>query len=115
MGDRALLRRLLKRDPALNVIEEAGQVGGFLERLQDTQPDLVLLDWEVAKSQVTDLAAARRAFDQSLKVVAFGRGREARQAAEAAGVNAFVSREDPIERLLNIVRAVSGLSRCFAG
>jgi DNA-binding NarL/FixJ family response regulator len=101
MRERTALRRLLKQDPALNVIEEAGQVGGFLERVQDTQPDLVLLDWELVKSQVTDLAAARRALDQTLKIVAFGQGQEARQAAVAAGVNAFVSRKEPIERLLN--------------
>lgn len=115
MRERAALRRLLKQDSALNVIEETGQVGGFLERVRDTQPDLVLMDWELARFRAADLAAARRTLDRSLKVVAFGQGQEARRAAVVAGANAFVSREEPIEQLLNTVRAVSGLSPCFVG
>jgi DNA-binding NarL/FixJ family response regulator len=109
------LRWLLEQDPALNVIGEVDKVGGLPERVRETQPDLVLLDLDWAEFRAAELAAVRRALDQSLKVVAFGQGQEARQVAVAAGANAFVSRKEPIERLLNTLCVVSGLSRRFVG
>ena len=109
------LRQLLEQDPALNVIGEVDEGQGFLELVRETQPDLVLLNWDRPEIRSADLAAARRSLEQPLKAVAFGQGQEARRTAVAAGVDAFVSRGEPVERLLNTVRTTSGLSRCCVG
>jgi two-component system response regulator DesR len=114
-AEHGVLTRLLEQDPALNVIGEADEGRGFLELVREAQPDLVLLDWDLPEIRAADLAAARRSLKQPLRAVAFGQGQEARRTAVAAGVDAFVSREEPIERLLNTVRTTSGLSRCCVG
>jgi DNA-binding NarL/FixJ family response regulator len=112
---RSALRRLLEQESELSVVGEAGEAEDLLAQVQETRPDLVLLDWELPGLQATDLLLAMHSRYCPLKVVAFSEHKEARQEALDAGADAFISKDDPQERLLITLRAVGGLSPCFVG
>jgi len=112
---RLALRRLLEQEPELTVVGEAAEAKDLLTQVQKTQPDLVLLDWELPGLQAADLLLTMHSHYCPLKVVAFSERREARQEALAAGADAFISKEDPQEKLLTTLRKVGGLSPRYVG
>jgi DNA-binding NarL/FixJ family response regulator len=112
---RSALRRMLEQEPELNVVGTAAKAVDLQQQVRKTQPDLVLLDWDVAELQASDLVSNLHSIHSSLKVVAFSQNTDARQEALAAGADAFVSRETPFEWLLITLRALGRLSPHFVG
>ena len=55
---RSALRLLLEQEPGLSVVGEATETEDLLAQVQRTQPDLVLLDWELPGLWATDLSTA---------------------------------------------------------
>jgi DNA-binding NarL/FixJ family response regulator len=96
---RSALRFLLEQEPGMWVVGEAAEAEALLAQEAAVQPDLVLLDWELPGSQPTDLLAALRVRRRTIVIALSGRP-EARQQALNAGVDAFVSKGEPPERLL---------------
>jgi DNA-binding NarL/FixJ family response regulator len=109
------LRWLLEQDPELNLVAETDETDSLLAQAQAMQPGLVLLDWELPGLEATDMLQALHCLGSPLKVVAFSDRAEAHQEAMAAGADAFVSKEEPVEELLKTVRAVGDLSPCILG
>jgi DNA-binding NarL/FixJ family response regulator len=113
---RSALRLLLNHEQGVRVVGEAGDAEQALELAAAQRPDLVLLDWELpgqgtlipATGSPERLLPALRTCCPRAKVVALSGRPEARQAALAAGADAFVSKGDPPERLL---AAVDGCMR----
>jgi DNA-binding NarL/FixJ family response regulator len=101
---RSALRLLLDQQPNIEVLGEAVDATGLLDWLNATRPDLVLLDWELPDLTGKLLPMLRERYP-SLRVIALSGRPEARLAAMDAGVNAFVSKADPPERLLAAVHA----------
>jgi DNA-binding NarL/FixJ family response regulator len=95
---RSALRFLLEQQPGMCLVGEAAEAGELLAQ-EALQPDLVLLDWELPGSQPADLLAALRIRRRTIVIALSGRP-EARQEALNAGVDAFVSKGEPPERLL---------------
>jgi DNA-binding NarL/FixJ family response regulator len=120
---RSAIRRLLQEEPGLFVVGEAVRTEELLDQAQVTQPDLVLLDWELpglyttdgAESMPVGLATSARhrlllllhALHSHPKVVALSGRPEASQTALDAGADAFVSKGDPPERLLTTLRTLN--------
>ena len=111
-NERAALKRLLDDDPELSVIAEAGAAEELLARLQESRPDLVLLDWDLPGLPPFTVMGALQCLQCPLKVIVFGENSDARQEALSAGADAFISKEEPVEALLNTVRALCRLSPC---
>lgn len=111
---RSALRLLLEQEPGLCVVGEAAEARSLLPQVQATQPDLMLLDWELPDPSVVNsspasgsrLLSALRILSPHLRVIALSGQLEARQAALAAGADAFVSKGDPPEQLLATLRAI---------
>ncbi len=102
---RSALLLLLRQDPEMAVVGEAGDVEQALQLAAEQQPDLVLLDWELP-GQINGSTLSRlRATHPGLKVIALSGRPEARLAALSAGVDAFVSKGDPPEQLLAAVHS----------
>lgn len=101
---RFALRALLERQPDMQVVGEAGSGPDLSAQIGPTYPDLVLLDWELPGESVADTLSTLRAAYPTLRVIALSGRSEARQAALRAGVDAFVSKSDPPERLLAAIR-----------
>jgi DNA-binding NarL/FixJ family response regulator len=104
---RYALRVLLKRQSGLQVVGEAADTGDLLIQLSVTCPDLLLLGWELPGTSEIDLVPAIRRICPKLPVIALSGRLEARQVALAAGVEAFVSKSDPPERLLAAIACCS--------
>ncbi len=100
---RSALRLLLEQQPGIQVLGEAVDTTGLLDWVTVTCPDVVLLDWELPGLGVDRLLPTLRDLCPRLKVIALSGRQEARQAALDAGVDAFVSKGDPPERLLAAV------------
>lgn len=116
---RSALRLLLEQQPDCYIVGEAEEAQSLLEQVEVTQPDVVLLDWELPGLQ--DLVPAvqsgslgtRSAHERLLltlrkvcsrvKVIALSGRPEARAAALGAGADAFVSKGDPPEQLMTAV------------
>jgi DNA-binding NarL/FixJ family response regulator len=97
---RFALRVLLERQPGLTVVGEAANKEELLSQAIACQPDVTLLGWELpGKAQVDLLADLRRICPQSA-IIALSSRLEARRLALEAGVDAFVSKSDPPERLM---------------
>ena len=100
---RSALQLLLEQEPELSVAGEATEADELLAQVGTVCPDIVLLDWELPGLPRHDLLSALRARCPHLKVIALSGRPEARQAALAAGADAFVSKGDPPEQLLAAV------------
>ena len=100
---RSALRLLLEQEPGIQVLGEAVDTTGLLDWVKAACPNLVLLDWELPGLGVARLLPALRELCPGLAVIALSGRAEARRAALDAGVDAFVSKGDPPERLLAAV------------
>jgi DNA-binding NarL/FixJ family response regulator len=101
---RYALRVLLAQQPGLEVVAEVVNAEDMLAKLKAACPDLALLDWELpGLAEAGGLAAIRKLCPRLTVTVLSGRP-GARRAAQAAGADAFVSKGDPPERLLAVVR-----------
>jgi len=104
---RSSLKLLLDQEPELRVVGEAAEIAGLLAQTQAIQPDLVLLDWELASLSVTDLIPILRAIRPGLRVIALSGRPEARASPLATGADGFVSKGDQPEQLLAALRGAS--------
>ena len=101
---RSAMSLLLAQEPDIVVVGEAADVDAAVLSVAACSPNVILLDWDLpwqapgrdGDSALDDL---RRASPELL-VVALSGLPEARREALAAGVDAFVSKGDPAEKLL---------------
>ena len=108
---RSALRLLLTQEPGVTVVGEAQDAQQVRSLVARQRPDLVLLDWELPGwDGPAALVELRKAWPGLAVIVLSGRP-EARRPALAAGVDGFVSKGDPPDRLLTMVRACR-LRRC---
>jgi DNA-binding NarL/FixJ family response regulator len=104
---RSALRLLLEHQPDVDVLGEAVDTTGLLDWASACCPDVVLLDWELPDFSGDDSLTVLRRHCPRLAVIALSGRPEAREAAVDAGVDAFVHKGDPPERLLAAIAAVS--------
>lgn len=101
---RSAVRLLLEQQPDIEVLGEAVDATGLLDWVSAAAPDVVLLDWELPGGEGGTLVSDIRRRCSSIKVVALSGLPEARKDALRAGADAFVSKGDPPERLLEAIR-----------
>ena len=97
---RFALRTLLRFQAGLTIVGEASTTDGLLALAEQTSPDVVLLGWGLRGSPTDALLPALRRICPHLYVIALSSRPEARDAALAAGADAFVSKIDPPRHLL---------------
>ncbi len=91
----------------MEVVGEASDEDALHALMADTEPDLVLLDWQLTSRSSGALLAALKARHPGLKVIVLSGQPGSRRAALGAGADAFVSKGEPPERLLAALRAVA--------
>lgn len=100
------LRLLLEQKTEMDVVGEVYDVKKLLAQVEAARPGLLLLGWELPGKPSDGLLATLRALSPGLKVLALSGRPEARQLALRAGVDAFVNKGDPPDRLLAALQAV---------
>lgn len=101
------LQLLLGLEPGVEIVGETAEARHLLQQVEQTLPDVILLDWELPGFSPNGLLHRLHALFPGLKVIALSGRPEARQAALEAGVDAFVSKCDPPDRLLAALRTAS--------
>jgi DNA-binding NarL/FixJ family response regulator len=92
------MNMLLKFEPELTIAGESKDASSLLDRAKELQPDLILIDWELLGSSAASLIEQLR--ESETLIVVLARRSESEQAARAAGADAFVSKTDPADSLL---------------
>ncbi|MDT8287972.1 MAG: hypothetical protein RQ748_12755, partial [Elusimicrobiales bacterium] len=68
--------------------------------------DLILMEWELPSHPVEAVLAALQMQDLCARLVVIGRDPQAKEAALAAGADAFLSEEEPAARFLEALRGL---------
>ena len=103
---RSALRLLLEQQADVEILGEAVDSTGVLDWVRVACPDLILFDWELPGLQAMQLVRVVREICPGARLVAMSGRPESQTAALAAGVDVFVSKGEPPERLL------SGIAAC---
>ena len=102
---RHALALLLRTALDLEVVGEAGDFTGLSARSRE-QADLLLVEWAGIALEAPQLLAELRTLNDRLRIVVLSTQPEDRAAAIAAGADAFISKVDPPDQVLAVVRAV---------
>lgn len=106
---RSALRLLLEHMAGAAItIEEAAEPQGLVAQVQAGSPDFLLVDWEFCRDDPAALVTRLRDVRPGLKVIVLSSQPEARAPALAAGIDDFVYKGDPPERLVEVL-ASAGL------
>ena len=103
---RSALELFLKSKLDLVVVAQAGDIRTLLTRAEATQPDIILLDWNLCDRPPEVLISALHLLESRPWVIAMNLAPESKQATLAAGPDAFVLRGDPPKRLLLAIETV---------
>jgi DNA-binding NarL/FixJ family response regulator len=100
---RFALRVLLVSMSDISVVGEVTDADELVSQIDSTNPDMVILDWQLpGLSEIGSILALRKA-RPDLFVIALSGRPELGQAALDAGADNFVSKIDPPDRLLATV------------
>ena len=103
---RSALRLLLELEPEVTVVGEVTDANDLLNSIQNTRPDLLLLDWELPGLNDKNLVPVLRQGCPHLSIIALSGYFETRQRALSAGVEGFISKSHPPQDLLMTLRQV---------
>lgn len=104
---RTALQLLLSQQPVLSVVGQITTPLDLLAGLRIMHPDILLLDWEFAGEGTPRLVPQLRTICNSLHIVALSSQPEAREASLLAGADAFISKGDTPERVLDTLLAIA--------
>jgi len=102
---RSAMRLLLAQEPDVVVVGEAADVNTAIATVAVCRPDVVLLDWGLSEQNGNSAVDDLRAASPESFVIALSGLPEAHQEALEAGVDGFVSKGDPPEKLLAAVKS----------
>jgi DNA-binding NarL/FixJ family response regulator len=105
---RAALRLLLARHPDFRVVGESHNLDALLRDTAASQPDVIVLDWELRDLHTGGHLARLRSLCPTAATIALSTRDEQRQPALAAGAAAFVCKGEPPAQLLLALRARPG-------
>jgi DNA-binding NarL/FixJ family response regulator len=101
---RRALRLLVEKKLGLSVAGEAAHTHGLIPLVESAEADLLLLDWELPDRVDARLIAALHQLRRSLRIVIVSSRPDVREAALAAGADAFADKCEAPEHLLAIVK-----------
>ena len=106
MQVRSAIRLLLEQEPGFQVVGETADATGLLLAATEKAPDLVLLDWELPGLPAAQLLRLLRYERPFLKIIAMSSRPEVAQLVLEAGAHAFLSKSEPPERVLSLIRTL---------
>lgn len=100
---RSALRLLIEQQPDLNVVGEIDNNDSLSDWLRHNKADILLLDWESRGISSQQIIPQLKSVFPILKIIVLDSKPEVRQEAVKAGADEFVSKNDPPERLLEMI------------
>jgi DNA-binding NarL/FixJ family response regulator len=103
---RSALRLLIEHQPDLEVTGEINNNDALLDWLRGNQADILLLDWESNGISSHHIIPKLNSFFPLLKIIVLDSKPEVRQEAINAGASDFVGKNEPPERLLEVIASL---------
>ena len=100
------LRTALSQEQGLTVVGEVSSVRSLLKLSRAVEPDVILVEWELPGHPVEALLPALHVQGHGARLVVIAQEPQAREAALAAGADAFLSKADPPSQFLEELRAL---------
>ena len=97
------LRTLVTEKTDHVIAGEARDWAELLKQAQKTKPDLVLLDWELPDRPRNDLRTDLCVSEKGLRLIVLSTWVEVKEIALAAGADAFVSKSESPDKLLEVL------------
>ena len=111
-SDERLAFRLILEDLKMQVVGEAADWPTALAQAPATNPDMLMVDWGlVAAGSGADLAELRMACPAAVVIVLISHLNAREQAALSAGSDAFISKGEMSEQVVERLRAAVGSLR----
>jgi DNA-binding NtrC family response regulator len=101
---RSALRLLIEHATNHSVVDEIADAHKLMSAIDETTPDLVLLEWELLHEMKSGVIVALKAENPQLKGVVLSGQPSCRETAISAGADHFMSKVDPPDRLLHILK-----------
>jgi DNA-binding NarL/FixJ family response regulator len=103
---RKSLKLLLKTFPPVEEIREAADGMEAVRLIPELQPDIVVMDGRMPKMDGIEATRIIKARWPSTKVILLSMYPEYREAASRAGADAFISKGEPPEKLVDTIFAI---------
>ncbi len=100
------LEFLISEEPGVVVVGEASETEGLLALIQTSHPDLVIFEQHLPGRPFDNLLAEIRRHQTVPYLLVLGVDRRDRSAILAAGIDSFVVKGDPPEKLLSEFRRI---------
>jgi DNA-binding NarL/FixJ family response regulator len=100
------LQMLLHQEPGMHVVGMAIQTEGLLVQLEASQADLLILDWRLPGASGRDLLSEIRGLESPPKIVVLSVKSEDKSKVLSAGADGFISKNEPPNELLRVVRSL---------
>ena len=108
---RSALELFLQNRPGLDVVAEAGDIQTLLTQAEAAQPDVILLDWDLCDRPLADLISALHLLESQPGLIVINAPAESKQAALAAGADAFVVRGASPKGLLIAIESIRSMRK----
>jgi two-component system response regulator DesR len=101
---RSALRLVIDQEPDFKVVGEVTDPDQLLDSIDKYQPDILLLDWELLRSEKQATLKSLAMKDPQLYVIAMSACIMSQKEAIAAGAQAFVRKVDPADTFIISLR-----------
>lgn len=104
--------RLMLRDLQMQVVGEAANWTAVLQEAAPTQPDMIVVDWELIPAD-SSLLALRATCPTAVAIVLISHLDARQQAALSAGADSFISKDETPERVAERLQAAVANIRTY--
>jgi DNA-binding NarL/FixJ family response regulator len=110
---RSALRLLIEQEREIEVVGEATEAVSMVAEVRETQPDLILLDWElpgiepiISPADERRLLSILRSHCPHVEIIALSGRPEAEKEALISGARAFISKGEAPHYLVSALRDI---------
>jgi DNA-binding NarL/FixJ family response regulator len=104
--------RLMLVDLKMNIVGEGGSWKTILEKVHDSKPDLVLVDWGLVESESRGIMSELRAICPVTSIIVlFSQWDPREQAALSAGADLFISKAENTRQVAEYLQAAADTVR----
>jgi DNA-binding NarL/FixJ family response regulator len=109
------LRVLLGEQPDLEVVGESAELDNILLKIKQTNPDLLIMSWDFPISRLEELIGRIRLTLPRLPIIALSVKSDLRESTIQSGVNDFIWKGDPPEKLISSIQTLQQTRRIHDG
>ena len=103
---RLALLMLLDHQPGMAVVGLSDRMPGLLTQLEGSQPDVLLLNWDITVESMAVLFTDLHALERQPKVIVISTAPQIMETALAAGANYFICKDSPPDKLLTALNEI---------